>query len=636
MLNRYPLWKNVLIIILIVLGTIYALPNLFPEDPAVQISAKNDQPITASVQNQVTPILQSNKLPYLSANLEKDNLLVRFPDTDVQLKASDLIKATLGDDYIVALNLAPRTPQWLRSLGANPMKLGLDLRGGIYLLLEVDAQAVIKARQEGDIRNMSDQLRSENIRYASVTQQPSNGILLQFRDQDNLDKASSYLARTFADYIFTKTPNLSLTATLSQPALDKLNEYAITQTMTILNKRVDELGVAEAVVQQQGRDQISVELPGIQDTARAKDILGKTATLKFQLVDTTHDIQSALAGNVPFGSKLYVCSDSMANDCYNGKALLFDQVILRGDSITYATASYSDDGRPAVQVRLGGGGESLFSQITSQNIGKPMAVIYVETEMQTKMVNGKAVQVPQQVEKVISIATIQNTLGNNFEIRGLDSEKYAQNLALLLRSGALIAPTHIIQERTVGPSLGKENIKMGVRSVIVGAALVILFMALYYGVFGIVADIALLLDIVFIVAIMSILGATLTLPGIAGIVLTVGMAVDANVLINERIREELRNGMSPQASIHAGYSRAFATIVDANVTTLIVAMVLFALGSGTVKSFAITLTIGILTSMVTAIFFTRGIINLIYGGRSVKKLSIGMRVSERSSDQATM
>lgn len=617
MVNQYPLWKYILMLALFVLGLIYALPNLFHDDPAVQISAKNTAQITTDTLTQISSVLQSKSISYLNIARDGDDVLVRFPDTDTQLQASDILHTALGDNYVVALNLAPRTPKWLQAIGAHPMKLGLDLRGGVHFLLDVDTDAVMKARQQGDIGNMGQQLRGQDIRYSSIALQGPNAIVLQFRDQANADKAKDYLDRNFPDYVFTKTNPTTLTAAMNLPAVNKVNEYAMQQTMTILRNRVNELGVSEAIVQQQGSSQISVDLPGIQDTARAKDLIGKTATLRFQLVDTTHDVQSAVAGSVPFGSRLYQ---------FNGQPiLLLDNVILRGDSITYATAAFGQDGRPSVQVRLGGGGESYFAQQTAANIGKPLAVIYVETETQNQMVNGKSVMTQKQVERVINVATIQSALNNSFEITGLDSQKYAQNLSLLLRSGALVAPVSFAQERTLGPSLGKANIHKGVRSVVVGALCVIIFMAFYYRLFGLVADITLIFNIIFMVAILSILGATLTLPGIAGIVLTVGIAVDANVLINERIREELRNGMSPQASIATGYSRAFATIVDANVTTLIVAMVLFALGSDAVKSFAITLTIGILTSMVTAIFFTRGIVNLIYGSRSVKTLSIGIK-----------
>lgn len=616
-MNRYPTWKYLLMIGLLIAGIIYALPNFFGSDPAVQIS-KKDGTVSDATITQVATVLKTNQLPYLATEREADSLLVRFPDTDVQLKASDEIKQALGEDYVIALNLAPRTPHWLQALGAHPMKLGLDLRGGVHFLLDVDVNGVVKARQDGDMRSITDTLRSQNIRYSNISGIPPQTIAIEFRDQDSLNRAYAYLPSRFTDYTFTKN-NLTLQGTLTAAALQKIDEYAVEQTMTILNNRVNELGVSEAVVQQQGQNQISVDLPGIQDTARAKDLIGKTATLRFQLVDTEHDVQSAVAGNVPFGSKLYP---------YEGRPILLqEQVILRGDAITYATSAFGDDGRPAVQIRLGGGGESLFSQITAQNVGKPLAVVYVEYQPQTTMVNGKPVVTQKQIERVISVATIQSALGSNFEIRGLESPKYAQDLALLLRSGALTAPVNFIQERTVGPSLGKANIAMGVHSVWVAAALVALFMILYYSLFGLIADIALILNLIFTVAILSILGATLTLPGLAGLVLTLGMAVDANVLINERIREELRLGLGPQASIKAGYERAFATIVDANVTTLIVALILFALGgNAAVKGFAVTLSVGILTSMVTAVFFTRGIVNFIYGGRNVKKLAVGIKI----------
>jgi preprotein translocase subunit SecD len=550
---------------------------------------------------------------------------VRFVDPDTQLKASDVLKAALGNDYVIALNLAPRTPKWLQRFGAMPMKLGLDLRGGVHFLIAVDTNNIVKTRQEGDMRNISDQLRSQMIRYANIaiSSTTPNSIAIQFRDTENLNKAKDYLTSQLPDYLFTtakENGGLQLIGTLTQPALIKMNDYALDQTISILNNRINELGVSEAAVQRQGSNQVSVDLPGIQDTARAKDLIGKTATLRFQLVDVQHDIQAATAGNVPFGSRLYQ---------YSGQSiLLLNQVILRGSSITYATAAVGQNGRPTVQVTLGGGGENLFQQATAANIGKPLAVVYVETVAQPQMIDGKLVTQQQQIEKVISVATIQSALGNNFEITNLDSMQYAQNLALLLRSGSLVAPVQFIQERTIGPSLGKANIQMGVLSVEIGTALVVLFMAFYYRLFGLVADLALVLNIIFIIAILSVLGATLTLPGIAAIVLTVGMAVDANVLINERIREELRNGASPQASIQTGYARAFSTIVDANVTTLIVALILFALGSGSVKGFAVTLIIGLLTSIVTAIFFTRGVINLIYGGRTVKSLSIGIKMPD--------
>ncbi len=625
MLNRYPLWKNLLLIALILFGLIYAAPNIFGYDTAVQISPKNSAAMDAGLPDQIKQLLATQNISYISMQKEKeqDNLTIRFSSADAQLKGRDLIRETLGDNYIVALNLAPRTPGWLAALGAHPMKLGLDLRGGVNFVLDVDTADVIKTRQEADANSMAAELRENNIRYAGISRQVGKPVIL-FRDSETRDKALSLLSGHFTDYTLTASGSGDqsvIVIVMTPTAQVNIINYAVEQNMGILSNRVNELGVSEAVVQRQGQNQISVDLPGIQDTTRAKDIVGKTATLRLQLVDMESDLQSAIAGNVPLGSRLYNFEGS--------PVLLKNQVILMGSSITYASAMMGENGKPAVSIRLGGGGERLFSKITAENVGKPLAVVYVETVPQVTMVNGKSVATQKQNERIINIATIQTVLGNNFEITNLNDTKYAQNLALLLRSGALVASVAIIQERTVGPTLGAENIRKGIISVIVGALAVIVFMALYYRIFGLVADLALLLNIIFIIAILSLLGATLTLPGIAGIVLTVGISVDANVLIFERIREELRNGISPQASIHTGYDRAFVTIVDANVTTLIVTMILFALGSGVVKSFAITLTIGVITSMITAIFFTRAIINWIYGGRSVKNLSIGIKVDKR-------
>ncbi|MDF3055247.1 MAG: secD [Gammaproteobacteria bacterium] len=622
MLNQYPLWKYLLLIGMTVLALIYALPNAFGEDPAVQISTKNNAEMPEAVLTQTKDVLAAQAITYISAgNFDEHDLIVRFTNTTDQLKARDAIKATLGDDYIVALNLAPRTPSWLTALGARPMKLGLDLRGGVNFLLKVDIDTVVKARQEGDATNMASELREKKIRYATTPRVFDGKVQIRFKTADDQSAALKQLSSAFPDYTFTAPTDdtqFTLVGVINPNALTNSTNYAVDQNMSTLNNRVNELGVSEAIVQRQGKDQISVDLPGIQDTARAKDLIGKTATLRFQLVDVDNNLQAAIAGVVPLGSRLYE---------YDGTPILLkNQAVLTGNSITYATATTAQDGRPAVSIRLGGGGEGIFSRVTAENIGKPLAVVYVETISDTQMIDGKPVTANKQVERIINVATIQSALGNNFEITGLSDSRYAQNLALLLRSGALSAPVSIIQERTVGPSLGAANIHKGVMSVLVGSLLVFLFMIAYYRMFGLVANTALLLNIIFIVAVLSLLGATLTLPGIAGIVLTVGMAVDANVLINERIREELRNGMSPQAAIHAGYDRAFSTIIDANVTTLLVAIILFSLGSGSVKGFAITLSIGIITSMITAIFFTRGIVNLIYGGRTVKHLSIGIRV----------
>lgn len=619
MQNHYPLWKNLLLIGLLFVAVIYALPNLFGSDPAVQVSASSTALVTSDISQKVIKALTDHQVKHVQINQQKDTLLIRFSDHDTQIRARDIIKTALGDDYVVALNLATRNPKWLSALGANPMKLGLDLCGGVHFLLEVDLNDMVKKREDGELRTIVNDLRESGVRYLAVERMKPHGVLITFRDVDNLEKGHTELGRRLQDYLFTKITDkgeAKLQVVMSEKAIFKVADYAIDQTVTTLRNRVDELGVSEAIVQRQGANHVSVDLPGIQDTTRAKELIGKTATLRFHMVDLEHDVEAAMAGDMPIGSKLYE---------YEGRRLLLkDQVVLQGNSITYSAATFSHDGRPAVSVHLGGGGESTFNRITTENIGKQMAVVYVETKSEQQMVGGKPTTVNRQIERIISVATIQSALGSNFEITGLRSEKYAQDLSLLLRSGALVAPVTFVEELTVGPSMGKANIDKGIMSIAVGYIFVMLFMAFYYRFFGIISNIALLLNLVFMTAILSILGAVLTLPGMAGMVLTVGMAVDASVLIFERIREELRNGVSPQASIFTGYQRAFTTIIDANVATLIVAMVLYALGTGVVKGFAVVLTIGLMTSMLTSIVFSRAIVNLIYGGRNVKKLSIGI------------
>lgn len=622
-MNQYPLWRYILIAIIVILGLIYAAPNLYGDDPAIQVTPKNAVGLPATITNQINDGLKKQNITYLSFVPQKnDSILIRFKDTEDQLKAQDVLQAILGSDYSVALNLAPKTPTWMQAIGAHPMRLGLDLRGGIHFLLEVDVNAMLKERLNSDLHSMANQLRTAMIRYTGISSNPQSGIMINFKDDAARDQAIDYLKKNFSDYQYSKSAQgFSLQAMMAKNTLINLEQDAVAQNITILHNRVNELGVAEPVIQQQGENKISVDLPGIQDTARAKEMIGKVATIRLQLVDTEHDANAAAqSGIVPFGSTLYQFNER--------PVLLKNQVILYGSSILSAATITDENGRPAVSVRSGGSGVNFFHKVTSDNISKPLAVVYVETQIVREMINGQVVSKQRQVEKVINVASIQSALGNSFQITGLESPLYANNLALLLRSGAYSAPVAFIQERLVGPSLGKENIRMGVMSVVVGSLAVILFMAFYYRLFGLIADVALVLNVILVVALMSILGFTLTLPGIAGIVLTVGIAVDANVLVNERIREELRLGISPQAAIRAGYERAFSTIVDANVTTLIVAVVLFALGTGPVQSFAVTLTLGILLSMVTAIFVTRAIVNLIYGRRNVKSLSIGIRVQE--------
>lgn len=618
MLNRFPWWKNLLVLLVIFLGFLYAAPNLFPEDPSVQISGADAAiQMNQDTVNTVEKSLQQNQIPVKQIETQERSLLVRFSSTDIQLKARDIIQQALGKDYLVALNLAPSIPAGLKTMGALPMKLGLDLRGGVHFLLQVDVDSVLKQRIEGDLNNIGQVLRTEHIRYSEISRLGTEGMTIQFRNEDALSEAYNLLSQRFSEFIWKKN-ELTIQGTLSPAALQQSHQDVLEQAMNTLRNRVNELGVSEAVVQQQGASRIVVDLPGIQDTAEAKKILGKTATLEFHMVDAEHDARLAMGGITPPDTKLYPYQGGQQG------VLLKNQIILRGSSITSASSGFDEGGRPSVNVRLGGGGEALFTKTTAENIGKPMAVLYVEVKPETKEVKGEKIVSYETERKVISVATIQSALGNSFQITGLASQDESRTLALLLRAGALPAPVAIIEERQVGPSLGKQNIHMGMLSVEVGTALVIIFMAIYYGIMGLIADAALLMNLVLIIAILSLLGATLTLPGIAGMVLTMGMAVDANVLIFERIREELRNGMGIQSSIHAGYDRAFMTIVDANLTTLIIAIVLFGLGSGTVKNFAVTLTIGLITSMFTAITGTRAIVNLIYGARPVKKISIGI------------
>lgn len=623
-MNQYPLWRYIFLAALIVFSVLYALPNLYGDDPAIQVKPRAAVTVPTDLVTNLKSGLNKQNIPFLSIKPVDNNhaVLIRFSETETQLKAQDVVQALVGNDYVVALNLASKTPHWLRAIGAHSMKLGLDLRGGIHFLMKVDVASMIKERERNDVHLMGRQLREARIRYVGL-RSGSQRITIKFRDEQTRDRAFRLLKRNFAEYEFRNTSvggKFLLIANVTPDTIQKWQEYAVTQNMAILRERVNELGVAEPVIQQQGKDLISVDLPGIQDSARAKDLIGKVATIRLQMVDTEHDAAAAASsGVIPFGDTLYRDED--------GQPLLVkNQVVLSGKSILNAQTITDQNGRPAVSIRAGGSEIPFFNKVTRENIGKPMATIYVETKNKKTIVGGKVHTTTLQVARVINVATIQQALADQFQITGLQSMAYAQDLALLLRSGAYSAGMDFVQERLVGPSLGKQNIERGIISMEVGSLLVLLFMVFYYRLFGFVVDIALLLNVVVVIAIMSLLGFTLTMPGIAGIVLTVGMAVDANVLINERIREELRNGMSPQASIHAGYERAFSTIVDANVTTLIVAIVLFALGTGPVKGFAVTLTIGLATSMLTAIVFTRAIVNLIYGRRRVDQLSIGIKV----------
>jgi preprotein translocase subunit SecD len=617
MMNQYPLWKYLLLAFVLVIGTIYALPNVYGEDPALQISGGRNATMDAAVAETVVSTLKTADIAVKATELKPGQLLVRFNDTETQLKAVDFVKSALGTDYIIALNLAPATPDWLDKLNALPMYLGLDLRGGVHFLMEVDMKAALDQateRYSNDIRAL---LRDARIRYAMIRAE-EQGVRVMFRSKEDREQSRNLLNKELPLLVLEDidTDNPGLLARLDEQEIRDLEKNALQQNILTLRNRVNELGVAEPVIVQQGAQRIVVQLPGVQDTVEAKRILGATATLEYRAVDIEHDVKDAVAGTVPAGSRLYKDRDG-------NPVLLKKAVIVTGDQIINASSGLDQQtGGPQVSVMLDAKGARSMLDFTKKNVGKPMAVVFIENKSETTLVDGVPVKSNKKIEEVISVATIRDVFSKRFQTTGLDSPQEAHELALLLRSGALAAPINIVEERTIGPSLGKDNIEQGFKSVIIGFLAVLVFMALYYRVFGLVADLALALNLVLMVAILSLLQATLTMPGIAGIVLTVGMAVDANVLIFERIREELRNGNSPQASIHAGYEKAFSTIADANITTLIAAVVLLSYGTGAIKGFAVTLAIGIVTSMFTAILGTRAVINLIYGGRRIVRLSI--------------
>ena len=617
-MNRYPFWKYLLILAVLVVGVIYALPNVYGTDPAVQISPTGRAEITESLAGQVKSLVEGRGIPVKAVERLPDGLLLRFEGVEDQLKAAQVIQAGLGGDYVAAVNLAPATPAWLEALGARPMYLGLDLRGGLHFLLEVDTDSVVEQALEGLAGEVRDRLRKKKIRYLAVRQK-KDGLVIRFRDAATRDKAMSALRRiqelSLAEDEDDRGPVIR--AAITPQHLKEIRKLAIQQNVATLRNRANELGVAEPVIQQQGENRIVVQLPGIQDSAQAKRILGATATLEFRLVDMEHDAREAAdTGRVPPGARLYYEKDGTP-------VLLKRRVITTGKHITHATSGFdSQSGTPAVFINLDGPGGDAMARTTKKNLKKLMAVVFIEYKPVTREVNGEIRTVLEKKETVINVATIQGVFSKRFQITGLDSPREAHDLALLLRAGALAAPIRFVEERTIGPSLGKENIAQGTKSVMVGMLLVLVFMAVWYRAFGVVADLALVVNLVLIVAALSLFQATLTLPGIAGIVLTVGMAVDANVLIFERIREELRNGNTPQASIHAGYAKALETIADANITTLIAAVVLFIFGTGPIKGFAVTLSIGIVTSMFTAIMGTRAVVNLAVGGRRIKRLWI--------------
>ena len=620
MLNRYPLWKYLLIIAVLVLGVIYALPNLYPDDPAIQISgAQTGQTIEQRELDRIEAALQDAGIATKGTDLgDLDRSgLVRLVNRSDQLAAQDVVRRTLGQQFVVAQNLAPTTPQWLMNIGAGPMKLGLDLSGGVHFLLEVDMDKAIEARvnvYESEIRNL---LRGERVRYRSM---PNQGNVLQFgfTDEAQLSEAQRLISADYNQFQMTTVSREELEVlrlTLTEAEMAEIRDYSVRQNLTTVRNRVNELGVAEPLVQRQGANRIVVELPGVQDTAEAKRILGKTANLEFRL-GAESDAPRATVETFDFRGDKRPPADVERS------------IILTGDQVTDAQSNYDENGQPQVNIRLDGPGGDMMTRATRNNVGRGMAVIFIEQRQISRKVQQEVdgemveVDVPAFIEEksIISLATIQSTLGNQFRITGLDSPAEASELALLLRAGGLAAPMYFVEERTVGPSLGAENIAKGVSATQAGFVLVLIFMLVLYKVFGIYAGVALSFNLVLLLALMSLLGATLTLPGIAGIVLTLGMAVDANVLIFSRIKEEIAGGVSAQRAIHEGYDKAFSAIIDGSLTTLLVGVILFAMGSGPIKGFAVTLSLGILTSMFSAIMVTRAMVNLTIGGRDIKKL----------------
>lgn len=619
-MNRYPLWKYLLIIAVTVIGLLYALPNLYPSDPSLQITMEDKFKFTGKELERIQAAMTESNIAVKKIDSDDDKLMVRFNSTDEQFASVDPIKAALGKHYVTALTLAPTTPSWLKSINALPMYLGLDLRGGVHFLMEVDMKTAIDKSLQRYNTELGSFLRGKKLRYLGVSRS-GDSLIVKFKDEEKRASALKAFNLEYTNLLdFKEIPSekgVALSVKLTEVNINNTKRFALQQNITTLRNRINELGVSEPIIQQQGLERIVVELPGVQDPTEAKKILGATATLEFRMVDEENDpFQAQASGRIPIGDKLFFERDG-------NPILLKRKVMLTGDYITGAAAMYDQDQRPSVSITLDGKGADIFSRATTKNVKKLMGVVFIEHKtVVTKLEDGTIKKVTTPKREVINVARIQEPLSKRFQITGLDSPQESHGLALLLRAGALAAPVYIVEERTVGPSLGADNIKAGKYSVIIGFVLVLIFMAAYYKVFGLVANIALTLNLVLIVAVLSMLQATLTLPGIAGIVLTVGMAVDANVLIYERIKEELRNGLPPQSAIQSGYEKAFSTISDANITTLIAAIVLYGMGTGPIKGFAITLAIGIVSSMFTAIMGTRSIINLIYGNRRIKKLHI--------------
>lgn len=615
MLNRFPLWKNLMVIIITLIGGLYALPNLYGEDPSVQISGTRGQEATTETLAQVHNALASLNISPKATQLENGSILVRLEKDDQQLPAKEKISEVLGDKYSVALNLAPATPTWLTDIGGSPMKRGLDLRGGVRFLMEVDMNTAMQKQQESLQDSLRSDFRKEKIGYKAVKKSENFATVIEFNDSADADKAVRLVKRTHTTLEATYNSPTEVTFALSATGLSSARDMAIEQNLSILRKRVEELGVSEPTIQRQGADRIVVELPGVQDTARAKELLGATATLEFRLVNDAVNPEVATRGIVPADSELKYTQDGRP-------MVLKRKPSLGGEHIIDANSGKDDRGLPQVSIKLDSDGGNQMAEITKSAVGKPMATLYSEfKDSGRRDANGKVIL--EKHEEVINVATINSRLGNQFQITGINSPAEAQNLAVLLRSGALIAPIVIVEERTVGASLGADNVEKGVEAGMYGLVLTIIFCLVYYKMFGVFASIALTVNMILTMGLMSLIGATLTMPGIAGIVLAVGMSVDANVLIYERIKEELRNGRSIQQAIHEGYNGAFTSIFDSNLTTVLTSLVLYAVGTGPVKGFAITLALGVMISMFTAITGTRMLVNWVYGGnKRVKKLWI--------------
>ena len=615
-MNHYAPWKNTLIVFFLFISTLYALPNLYGSDLAIQITGTGDYVVEDGDLESISSTLTENNVDFKSIGIENNNILIRFGDSKSQLSSKTLLKDSLSRNYVVALNLAPSIPQWLGGLGGKAMSLGLDLRGGVHFLLEVDMEAVVSTSLDRYYNELRTILRKDKL-YKKIRKE-DNILFVSFKSEELKNEAKKVIKNDLPDLVILEGSELELEFGLevSSNAQTAAKSSALKQNITTLRNRVNELGVAEPIIQQQGTERIVVQLPGVQDTARAKEILGAVATVEFRLVDEKNDVQTAIqSGKTPSGSKLYKFKD--------GRPLLLKTtVIATGENIVDASSSVDQDNQPQVSIVLDSSGGRTMLETTKEFIGYRMAVVFIENQVETIIEDGVVVKKRSKTQDIINAATIQGTFSNRFQITGIDSSREARNLALLLRAGSLSAPVEIIEERTIGPSLGADNIQKGFISVLVGFALVLVFMAWRYRVFGLVANVALTLNLITIISILSMIQATLTLPGIAGIVLTVGMAVDANVLIFERIKEEMRSTKDIQKAISAGYEKALLTIADANITTLIASLVLFSFGTGAIKGFAVTLSIGIITSMFTAIIVSRAIINLIYGGKKVEELAI--------------